>query len=179
MFFLGNNMKKIISAIFSIPLLFSLANTSYANKLSFDDGTKLLDATKGLIDFNADVAKISNAALNSPAGLSQIDSRKTVVCLARVSGVGSDTLLYLFGAQYAVRVASMITDPLDELAVLDLIRTALSQSINSVVSSKEELLKISGTCGQNPAAYDKAKTLIRLLDVVDRSLRAIIQKIVN
>jgi len=163
-------MRLAIFALTAVGLL--TTSSTYANTISFDDARKISAISGKVMSFGKDLSDIgmSLARSSGPA--------RAMICFRLIQ----DQTLFLgsslYGAMIATEMSKSITDPADENDTLPVVKVALELVTSFLSSARSTMNQVVGGCArENQLAYDKAKSLMNLIEeassIVSPTLRRV------
>jgi hypothetical protein len=84
----------------------------------------------------------------------------------------------MYGVFISTQMSSPLTDPVDEKFTLDVVKLTLTAVSTVLVGARTEVNEVMGGCArQTQVAYDKAKSLLGLVDETNRIITPLLKRV--
>jgi hypothetical protein len=152
-------------------------NDRAKNTISGDDEGKMVELEGRALDLYKDLSSVM-LGLAKSGTVSDPEAFGTLLCVEQIAANANLIAFSLYGATSASQISTVLQYELDEKVTLFNIKGLLENTMNSVKSARAQLNQILGGCArQRRLAYDKATSLLALVDDVGKIVGPILQRV--
>jgi hypothetical protein len=175
-------MKQATSFLCAVivTILVVVGSPARANDvvISADDSGKLLALERKLSDFNGDSIARETAMFRRMQAKGLSLDVHALLCIQEMDIQLYSMLWALNGAAVAAEMsASLMTNIKDESLALQVLENALKTASKTSVSARSGMNDTLGKCSDNPLLYDKAKTLIGIIQEGSTLISPMLRKV--